>query len=144
MHNDNINWDLARLTKLFALATSNPALDSTYCVVDALDECKFIYESTKSSLHKEISKVFSLENPERRKPGLRLIVTSRPNIDISSHLENFPKPELGEEITENDTDFHIDELGKDEEFEAFQICRNLELQKRVLSFLKSGAQGMFL
>jgi hypothetical protein len=66
-----------------------PVFRTIYCVLDALDECKD--EGPRKRLLQRITRL--LKTPSRKKGAfsdLKLLVTSRPIVDISRELHRFP------------------------------------------------------
>jgi hypothetical protein len=66
-----------------------PVFRTIYCVLDALDECK-----DEGSRKRLLQRITRLLKPPSRKEGafseLKLLVTSRPIVDISRELHRFP------------------------------------------------------
>ncbi|OXV10030.1 hypothetical protein Egran_02215 [Elaphomyces granulatus] len=75
------------LWEILEMIIRAPVFRTIFCVLDALDECK--HEESRKRFLRKFTRL--LQTPSRQRfPVLKLLVTSRPTVDISRELSPFP------------------------------------------------------
>ena len=77
---DQLFTSFDAIYKVFSAVSSDSGAGEIYCLVDALDECE---ESSREAFLTSLSEIFDPPEPGR---NIKIILTSRPNIDIKESL----------------------------------------------------------
>ncbi|KAF8243410.1 hypothetical protein K440DRAFT_637368 [Wilcoxina mikolae CBS 423.85] len=95
------------LWKIFKDIIQDPYFGTIYCVIDALDECEI--QTGKDSRKEFLDRIGELLSAQGRaqKHSCKLLITSRPEVDILRCLNNLPLLDL--KAHEGDIDRHIEE-----------------------------------
>ena len=121
------------LWEIFEAMVQDPIVGKVYCILDALDECD---EGSRNWLLRRLTRLIQTSVQNRKKDVLKLLVTSRPVLDIIRALDRFPRFDL----TANPNDLRLFVHSKVAALQDLSV----DLQKRVAELLLDGAGRTFL
>ncbi|KAF5004190.1 hypothetical protein FDECE_9328 [Fusarium decemcellulare] len=124
------------LWRIFQLMVNALESTTTYCVIDALDECD---EASLPSLLKKLNLLFQPDDPETRSHGLKLVIFSRRYpVCLPLTLSKFPHFQLDDSA--RDVDMYISQR-------VSQLSTNIEndrLLERITKAFRERSEGTFL
>ncbi|KAF8543181.1 hypothetical protein BDD12DRAFT_874965 [Trichophaea hybrida] len=126
-------WNYGMLWRVFQRIMNDTHRGKVYIMIDALDECE---EESCTKLLKQLQHL--LRDATTATRPIKIIVTSRPHIAVTSHLTEVIKIPLTGETLKSDISAYVEaEVYKQSQFTG-------SLREEVQNALIDGANGMFL
>ena len=108
-------------------------IPEVYIVIDAADEC-----SDRRVLVSELIKIYNLQCTK-----LKLLITSRPEIDLLRDLRNLPTLEISPTKTSTDMVLVVEAMVESAIKSGKLKLRDPQLKDDIIKALKKGANGMY-
>ncbi|KAF8537271.1 hypothetical protein BDD12DRAFT_236511 [Trichophaea hybrida] len=126
-------WNYGMLWRVFERIMSDTHCGKVYILIDALDECE---EESCTKLLKQLQRLLCDATTATR--PIKIVITSRPHIAVTSHLTEVIKIPLAAETLKSDISAFVEaEVYKQPQFTG-------SLREEVQKALIDGANGMFL
>ncbi|KAF8542316.1 hypothetical protein BDD12DRAFT_941023, partial [Trichophaea hybrida] len=131
-HEEKTSWNYGMIWQVFERIMNDTHRGRVYILIDALDECE---EKSCTKRLKQLQRLMQDATTATR--PIKIIVTSRPHIAVTSHLTEVIKIPLAAETLKSDISAFVEaEVYKEPQFTG-------SLREEVQKTLIDGANGMF-
>jgi hypothetical protein len=122
------------LSEIFTNILQDPTLNSTYLIIDALDECV-------TDLDKFLRLIIEIMPTS---PGVKWVISSRNNLDIEAQLSLYNEQRLSLELNAKQVSQAVEIFINHKVSQLTKIKDNSTLQKQVRNQVRGKANGTFL